>query len=232
MSLNIGNRWLYQSTSPMGASRQELRVADWDRSVGLNALIEMDNLKTGVVTTDLVTCLEGGGIEDFPLFFVSMEMGDYLPDVFNTFYESGIYSPAYAEFVAQGWQLGWQAEYLTEDAICLMNPLKTGDLCINRSSPIQLVFETRGEYEPVTVPAGSFPNALKVQFSFTLATTLSFPTLATSAPLTVITTQWYQPFVGLLRSQVESASLALMPDQDSAVSLDSVVELVDYTLVP
>ena len=152
--------------------------------------------------------------------------------VFNTFYQSGIYAPAYSELVANNWLFNWGAEYLTEEAMCFTNVVENVGLCINRTSPIDLTFETQGEYESVTVPAGTFPQALKVSFSFRMATTLVYPTLATSAPLTVTTTQWYAPFIGLVRSQIDSAGVEILPGQESAAPVDSVVELIEYTVTP
>jgi hypothetical protein len=232
MSLNVGNQWKYHSSSQLGSSDMNLRVMEWNEQYGINAVIEMEEVGTGAISSDWVTCLEGGAIEDFPLVFVSMQLGDYKDGVLDTYYDSGIYAPSYSEFATSNWLLGWQAEYLTEEAMCLTKVLGDVSACISRSAPIHLSFETEGVYESVTVPAGTFPQAMKVSFSFSMATTLTFPTLATSAPLTVRTTQWYAPFIGLVRSRVDSAYVELMPGQQSAAPIDSVVELVEYTTAP
>jgi hypothetical protein len=232
MSLNVGNQWKYHSSSQLGSSDMNLQVMEWNEQYGINAVIEMEEVGTGAISSDWVTCLEGGAIEDFPLVFVSMQLGDYKDGVLDTYYDSGIYAPSYSEFVMSNWLLDWEAEYLTEEAMCLTKVLGDISACISRSAPIHLSFETEGVYESVTVPAGTFPQALKVSFSFSIATTLTFPTLATSAPLTVRTTQWYAPFIGLIRSQVDSAYVELMPGQQSVAPIDSVVELVEFTTTP
>lgn len=232
MSLDVGNWWNYQSTSSLSSSNYVLRVLEWDERVGLNARIEMTNMKTGIVDQDLVTCMEGGGIEDFPLFFVSAQLGEYVDGVLNTYYKSGIYSPSYQQFAEAGWLLNWEAEYWTEEPACFIKIVSDTTMCITRSSPITLTFETQGQYEPVTVPAGTFPQALKVTFTFRMATTLYFPGIGTSAPLTVRTTQWYAPFIGLVRSEVETAGVELMPGQESVAPIESVVELVEYNVAP
>jgi hypothetical protein len=232
MSLNVGNQWKYQSTSPAGSSQVSLRVTGWDEKYGLNAVLEMENQSTGKVTSDLVTCLEGGAIEDFPLVFISMLMGDYIDGVLNTYYESGIYSPTTLEYSANNGNLDWEATYLTEEGACFVGLVPNMDLCFHRSTPIDLAFETGGEYEPVTVPAGTYPQALKVTFTFTMATDLIFPNMATGAPLTVHGTQWYAPFVGLLRAEVDSASVALMTGQDTVVPVEGLIELVEFSQTP
>ncbi len=232
LSLRVGNEWLYQSTSPMGTSTQILRVTEWNQDFDLNAIIAMENLDSGITTSDWVTCREGGAIEDFPLFFISMQLGDYLDSVLNTYYQSGLYSPSYAVFAENDWLLNWKARYLTEEGAHFKGLTQSVGLGFGASSPIDLTFETAGEYEPVTVPAGTFPQALKIYFSFKLSTTISTPDLSAGAPLTVRTTQWYAPFIGLIRSQVDSATVELMPGQDSTAPLESVIELIGYTLVP
>ncbi len=232
MSLDIGNQWKYRSTSQLGSSEQILRVTEWNEEVGINAVIEMEDLETGTIDNDWVTCLEGGGIEDFPLFFVSMQLGGYMDGVLNTYYDSGIYAPAYSEFTGNNWRLDWEAEYVTEESVGFVGVVSNINMWINTNSPIDLTFETQGEYESVTVPAGTFSQALKVTFTFRMATTLVYPTLATSAPMTVTTTQWYAPFIGLVRSQVDSAGFEIMPGQESAAPVESVVELIEFTVAP
>lgn len=232
MSLDVGNWWQYDSTSPLGSSGAVVRVLEWNEEVGTNAVIEMTNMVSGEVDTDWVTCQEGGAIEDFPLFFVSLQMANYLDGVLNTYYDSGLYSPPYAEFEENGWALAWEANYLTEEGACFTKIVPDASLCFGRSSPILLTFETQGEYEPVSVPAGDFPQALKVTFSFRMATTLTFPDISAGAPMTVTTTQWYAPFVGLVRSEVQTASFEIYTGQPSAVEVESVVELTAYNIAP
>ncbi|MEW6093914.1 MAG: hypothetical protein AB1531_08125 [Chloroflexota bacterium] len=232
MSLDIGNQWRYLAASPLGSSEQVLRVVEWDERYGINAIIEMEDLETGTIDRDWVTCLEGGGIEDFPLFFISLQLGGYLDGVLNTYYDSGIYAPPYLEFAENNWLLDWDAVYVTEEGACFRGVVENINICIGVNTVIDLVFETRGEYEPVTVPAGTFPHALKVAFSYSMVTTLVYPTLTTSGRLTVHTTQWYEPYIGLVRSQVDSAGISLTPGQESAAPVESVVELIEYTVAP
>jgi hypothetical protein len=232
MSLDVENWWRYHATSSLGESNYKMRVLGWDETVGLNASIEMTNLGTSVVDHDLVTCLEGGGIEDFPLFFVSMQLGDYLDGVLNTYYQSGIYAPPYQELFTSSWLLGWEAEYWTEEPACFTKVMNDGSLCIGRSSPIELKFYTEGQNESVTVPAGTFPNAIKVKFTLRMATTIVLPGMNTSAPLTVETTQWYEPFLGLVRSEISTSYVELLPGQNSTAPIFSVIELVEYAVQP
>jgi len=232
MSLNVGNTWHYRSTSPLGSSEQVLRVVEWNEEVGINAVIEMEDLDTGTINQDWVTCLEDGGIEDFPLFFISLQLGDYLDGVLNTYYESGIYAPGYEQFTSQAWMLEWGAVYITEQSPCFRKVVSDITLCINLDSPIKLTFSTQGLHEDVRVAAGDFPQALVVSFTFRMVTGLIYPGIATSAPLTVTTTQWYAPYLGLVRSQVETASFEVISGAPSSMEVESVVELVEFTPAP
>jgi hypothetical protein len=85
-----------------------------------------------------------------------------------------------------------------------------------------------GSREPVTVPAGNFPQAIKVLHNFSLPATITLPTGGVGGSLTLYTTQWYEPYVGLLRAQVDSASLSIT-GQEMSISMQSTVELIDFT---
>ena len=116
------------------------------------------------------------------------------------------------------------SDYLTEDTAVIRNPAYDQSLIISSSSPIALSFQTDGTREPLTVPAGNFPEAIKVSHSFQLNATIG----NTAGDLTVRTTQWYAPFVGLLRAQVDSATLETN-GQSFEILLPSVVELTEFT---
>lgn len=232
MSLNVGNTWRYRATSSLGSSEQVLRVVEWNEEYGINAVIEMEDLDSGTIDTDWVTCMEDGAIEDFPLFFISLQLGDYMDGVLNTSYDSGIYAPGYDQFTSQAWMLEWGAVYTTEQSPCFRKVVGETSLCININSPIELTFSTQGLHEDVSVAAGDFPQALVVTFSFRMATGLTYPGIATSAPMTVTTTQWYAPYLGLVRSQVETASFEVISGAPSSMAVESVVELVEFTPAP
>ncbi len=229
MALNVGNQWVYQVTSEGRTSTHRLMVVEEDTRNGINMVIEMVNEATGATSRDMVTCKDGA-IEDFPIFFLSIMLANYLDGVFNTYYEEGIYSPAYSEFTAGNWMLDWQAQYQTEDALGLHSPDGSTDLSILRDSDFDLLFHTTGAYESVTVPAGTFDQALVVTHEFVIPVTTNLPGgIAVSGTLTVRMTQWYDLFHGLVRARIDNAGVSFVVGQENTVAVDSVIELVEFT---
>jgi hypothetical protein len=232
MSLELGNRWVYLVTSEGETSRHTLTVVALDESNGINMVIEMVDENSGKTSRDMVTCLNGG-IEDFPIFFLSIMLTNYLDGVFNTYFEGGIYSPAYPEFAANNMVLDWDAQYLTEEDIRFYSPQGGSDLNVFRDSQFDLYFHTDNTYEAVTVPAGTFPQALVVTHEFVIPATTKLPGGgAVAGILTVRMTQWYEPFQGLVRAQVDSAGISFLPGQENVVLVDSIVELLEFTPGP
>lgn len=225
--LGIGNQWSYRTTTESGEFSYTLKSLERRDSGNIVVLVEFTDQKNNNVIQEPVICRDGA-IENFPLFVMDMLFADYLSSLFNTYHDVGDYAPAYASFVEKNWFMEWQAKYLTEDSAFIKNPMGGSDLSLLQSSPIDLTFQTEGSREPVTVPAGDFPQALKVLHSFTLSVTITLPTGGSGGYLTVNTTQWYEPYTGLLLAQVDSASITT-GGLEFSVPMKSVVELVEFT---
>jgi hypothetical protein len=157
---------------------------------------------------------------------MNMFFSDYLTKFFKTYHDQGDYSPAYASFAEKNWIMDWQPEYETEDAAFIKNQMGGPDLNVLQASPINLSFQMDGSREPVTVPAGNFPQAIKVSNSFSLPTSITLPTGGAGAKLSVNTTQWYEPYVGLVRAQVDSVSLEVGTQIN--VPMKSIIELIEF----
>ena len=220
--LVIGNHWTYRVTTDNGEKIYNLKAVERRDSGNILMLVEFGDEEKSV--QERVVCLNGV-IEDFPLFVMDMLFADKLNNFMNTYHDNGIYAPAHASFAETGWILDWQAYYLTEEGAQIKNPMGPPDLFLLPSSPIDLTFQMDGSREAVTVPAGEFPQALKVLHNFTLSATLG---TGSGGHLTLDTTQWYEPYVGLLRAQVDSASYTT-GGQKLSVPLKSVLELVEFT---
>jgi len=154
---------------------------------------------------------------------MDMLFADLLNKFINTYHDTGIYAPAHVSFAETGWVLDWKAYYLTEEDAQIKNPMGPPDLFLLTSSPIDLTFQMDGSREAVTVPAGEFPQALKVLHNFTVSATVG----SGGGHLTLETTQWYEPYVGLVRAQLDSASLR-MGMQEFSVPMESTLELVEF----
>ena len=224
--LAIGNQWTYQVTSEDRESQYTLKSLERADGRNIVTIVELTAHNNGNSVREPVVCMDAA-IEDFPLFMMDMLFANYLNDFFNTYHERGIYAPAHEVFVENGWTMNWDAEYLTEDTAYIKNPLGASDLVILESSPMDLYFEMDGTREAVTVPAGEFLQTLKVKHVFNLTVTLTLPTGGTGGLLTIYTTQWYEPYVGLVRAQLDSASLR-MGMQEFSVPMESTLELVEF----
>lgn len=220
--LAVGNHWTYRVTTDNGEKLYNLRAVERQDSGNILMLVEFGDQDKSV--RERVVCLNGV-IEDFPLFVIDMLFADLLNKFINTYHDTGIYAPAHASFAETGWLLDWKANYLTEEDAQIKNPLGPPDLFLLTSSPIDLIFQMDGSREAVTVPAGEFRQALKVLHSFTLSATLGS---GAGGHLTVETTQWYEPYVGLIRVQIDSASYTT-GGQKLSIPLKSILELVEFT---
>ena len=220
--LRVGNQWTYRATTESGESLYTLKALERQDGANIIVLVEFSDQKNSASVQEQVVCLDGA-IENFPLFVMDMLFGDLMGKHVNTYHESGVYAPAHSTFAEKDWVLDWQAEYLTEENLKIENPTQGPDLFMLPNTPIVLSFQTDATYEAVSTPAGEFPGALKVSQSFTLPTTIG----ANGATLTLDTTQWYQPYVGLVRAQVDSASLDVF-GQPVSVPLESSLELVEF----
>lgn len=226
--LGIGNEWEYSATTTGGKTPYVLKALERrDTTRVIITVVELSNLKSGEVVQENVVCRDGV-IENFPLYVADMLFGEYLKKFFNTYHAKGDYAPAYASFMETNWILAWQTNYLTEDAAFIKNPNGDTNLTVLQSSTIDMYFDTDGKRESITVPAGTFPQALKVRHSFLMTVTLLSPSGAFGGTLKMDTTQWYEPYVGLLRSEVNSAEVNFNMQKIRA-PFPSVLELTKFT---
>ncbi|MBL8102422.1 MAG: hypothetical protein JNM02_07845 [Anaerolineales bacterium] len=226
LPLITGNEWTYRATSRSGESLYKLRTLDRNDGRNIVIMVEFADPKHEVTVIEPVVCMDGA-VENFPLFVVSMHFADYLEKDFNTYHDTGIYAPSYQTFVGNDWVMDWDLDYLTESSTQLKNPVDGQTLFVMQSSFIKLSFEMDGTREAVTVPAGSYPQALKVQYTFSFPVTLLLLNESVGGTLTVNTIQWYEPYVGLVRAQIDSASV-LLYGKEIDISMVSMIELVEF----
>jgi hypothetical protein len=220
--LRVGNQWTYRSTTERGESLYTLKAVERQDGANIVILVEFSDQDNNTSVQEQVVCLDGA-IEGFPLFVMDMLFGDLVGKHVNTYHQGGVYAPAYSTFAEKDWVLDWQAKYLTEEGVRIENPGEGLPLLIGQNSPILLSFQMDGTSEAVSTPAGEFPGPLKVSQSFLLPTTIG----ANGATLTLDTTQWYEPYVGLVRAQVDSATLDVF-GLPVTVPMQSSLELVEF----
>jgi hypothetical protein len=158
---------------------------------------------------------------------MNMLFSTYLDKYIFVTHLSGDYAPNYQSLIQDNWVLNWQAGYLTENSAYIRNPLGQADLYIPYNTQIDLSFILNGLQELVTVPAGNFTQTLKITQDVSLPVTFTAPGSGsgTGDNLKISMTQWYEPYIGLVRADITSASL------NGALNLpiESTLELVAFT---
>ncbi|MCA1900213.1 MAG: hypothetical protein LDL50_05845 [Chloroflexi bacterium] len=226
LPLTPGSVWTYRVTTESGETFYTLKVLDRNDGANIVVRVEFTNQKTGAATIEPVVCLEGA-IEDFPLFALDMHFSNYLARSFNTYHDSGLYAPDYQTLAGKDWSVAWDAKYLTEDYANIKNLMGGSDIVVAQSSFIDLAFEMNGTREAVSAPAGEYSQALKVVQRVSFPVTLTLPTGGTGGILTLHTSQWYEPYVGLVRAQTERAALKLN-QQEIVIPVLNLIELTEF----
>ncbi len=206
LPLGTGDQWTYRVTTMRGESRFRLTSLGIQKGANIVALVEYSDPKNNLTIRDSVICQEGA-IVNYPLFVLNMLFSDYLDKYIDTYHESVDYAPNYQSLIQNNWAMNWQAGYLTENEVYLRDPSGGIDLFIPFNTHIELSFYLNSSWESVTAPVGNFPQALKITQDFYLPVTFTTPGSGAGigGSLKIITTQWYEPYIGLVRAQITSA---------------------------
>ncbi len=224
--LGAGNQWTYRVTTTKGESLFRLASLEIQNAANIIALVEYSDQKNNLTINNSVIC-QDGAIVNYPLFVLNMLFVDYLDKYIDTYHESVDYAPNYRSLIQDNWVLNWQPSYLTENEVYLRDPSGAADLYIASNTHIELSFNLNGMRESVTTPAGDFPQALKITQGFLLPVTFTAAGggAGSGDSLKIITTQWVEPYIGLVRAQITSASL----HDTINLPIDSTLELVSFT---
>lgn len=228
--LREGTQWVYQVTNDEGTSQVGLTVSSVSDS---RATVDALHLGSGVITQSTVEC-EAGAIKNFPLMTLGLIFGEYVEGQINVQYVSGLVAPAHAAFLTNDWALTWEGEYLAAGTLHVQDEGEEVTITLDQS-PLRMKWQTAGAgeaaFEGVTVAAGMYPHALKVsrdaEMDVTVQMVSADGTFSGEAKIMVRTTHWFEPFVGLLKAQVESASVQYR-GLTFPVVLTSTVELLQY----
>jgi hypothetical protein len=223
--LMTGNQWTYRVTSSSGGSLYNFTAPGRQDGGNIVTLVEYTDQRNNLVILEPVVCQQGV-IENYPLFVLNMLFSDQLNKYLDTYHETGVYAPGSETLSQNNWVMDWQADYLTEDNATIANPGGGPSLLLLSSSPLKLSFSMDGTREAVTVPAGDFPQAVKIILDYSMLVSITMPGSNTGTPdrLTLKTSQWFEPYIGLVRARIDSASLS----GGYSVPMDSTIELVEF----
>lgn len=226
-----GYQWVYatktdDTSTPEPSSQLGLTV---DKVEGSVATINALDVATAVVSQTTVQC-QDGAILNYPALTQKMLLGNAMTSDFTLEYVSGVFAPAEAAFTDNNWQVQWEADYIANGTVAVNADGDAMDIIL-QDSPVHITWQTAGAgdaaFESITVPAGTFDRALKTSRKVTMDISFSMDGFSVTGKLTLDTTQWYEPHVGLLRSQIDSAEIKYM-GMSFPIVVNGIVELVEF----
>jgi len=221
-----GNQWIYQVEREEGLDKKlGLSVATVEAS---QATLSMLDMSTGIIVQTIVEC-EDGAITNLPALSLGMLFSDDLQGNLTITHVSGVYMPAETDFLANNWNLAWDGEYIANGSFMVDYEGETSTITLE-DSPLRMEWWVEGQ-EPVTVQAGTFDQAYKIRNRIELDAKVDLDGLMVQATLIVENEQWYQAGLGLLKSEVDSASIGyrvfIFP-----IYMKGEVELVEFRYDP
>lgn len=203
-----GSSYEYQVTTSTGLALFTLNIGEREDIGNINIKVHLIDHKHAWDIKELVICDEGE-IPNFPLYIMSMLLVDQFKTILNTYHyhETAPYVPAYPILAENDWIYTWEPGYVLEEGAYLVNPMGGADLALLAMSPVDLVFSTQGTFVSIDEPAGVYPNALQVEVEYHMHATIMEGSAGSGASLVIRSTQWYVPFLGLVRAQVDAAEL-------------------------
>lgn len=224
----FGAHWLYQVDRQDGseATRFGLTVTKVANS---QATIESLDIKTGIMTEIIADC-DNGAIRNYPVLSQNMLIGNAVASDFHMEYVSGLFAPAVETFNENDWLHSWTADYLINGTITIQAQGETVTVNLE-NTPLHMAWETAGPgetaFETVNIPAGTFEKALKVRYETSMDVSITLAGIPLHGQLTLHMTEWFEPFTGLLKMQIDSGEVNAL-GINIPVTLKGTIELVEY----
>ena len=227
--LELDNQWVYRVLTEDGPQQVGLTVSEVGESQAtLNALY----VEAGITTDTTVEC-DQGAILNFPVMMLGLLFGNVIGSL-ELEHASGVFIPRYQEFTDHNWDLTWEGDYVASG---VLQADIDGEIVTARleNSPVHMNWQTAGAgdavFEAVEVPAGAFPQAIKVTRETTLDATLEFKesgvTQTVAGTLVPNNSLWFEPNVGLVKQQVDEASVKFFGISYPVV-VDATIELLEF----
>jgi len=226
-----GYQWIYEVTAEGESSQISLTVSEVNgNEATLNALY----LDSGVTTELTVEC-QDGAILNFPVMLLGFLFGDVDGELVVE-HVDGVYAPSYDTLDSHNWDYTWTGEYLASGVIdaVIDGDQITGTLA---ESPVDMEWNTLGEgeaiFEAITVKAGEFPRAIKLEreltFDFDAEMEESGYTVSVEAVLILQNNLWFEPNMGQLKQEIERASIKVY-GVNFPLEMTGTIELVEFRM--
>lgn len=228
-----GYQWVYEiswedETTQIGVSVSEVTQDE----ATVNALY----MGTGATTEATITC-QDGAIVSFPTILLGFLFGDAEGSI-DIQHQDGVFMPAYNTLEDHNWDYQWVSEYTASGVI---QAEIDGDQVTGRldDSPLSISWNTLEKeedafaFDPITVQAGDYPEAIKLrhetQLDFSAELEEGGVTTSLSAAIITKSSSWFQPNLGLLKQEIEQAS-AKVYGISFPISMDTTIELVEFRI--
>jgi hypothetical protein len=219
-----GYKWTYASTGTARPSRVEISVI----SVGSSkANLQIMDVDQETATQAAAGCVQGA-IIDFPPVFFRMLLADIMNGFVNTETLYGVYVPSTDTLVKNGWVYLWNRVELAQEGVRITLPGSVGEIFTSVNREVLFVAKISSAPEQVTVPTGTYPQAIRVSQVVKLPVTQLTASGSEDGELMVEFSQWYEPYVGLLKMQVENAGLSFDSGASTPVAVKAAIALIRF----
>ena len=209
--LALDNEWIYQIQIEGEDGQPEiaelgLKVSEVNESSAVLAALDYD---TGIITQSTAEC-EQGSILNFPMTEMNLVFGEVAGDM-QLQYNSGVFMPSYTDFEAENWTNTWETDFTASVVINGIYDNETITVALSES-PVNMSWQVIEIDGTIQVPAGNFDDVVlikrKLTFEVTsLKATIEGQVIDISTTLVLNSNMWYLPYVGLLKQELDSATI-------------------------
>ncbi len=211
--LALGNEWIYQLQIDGEGGQPEiselgLTVSEVNESSAVLAALDYD---TGIVTQSTAEC-EDGSILNFPMTEMNLVFGEVAGDM-QLQYNSGVFMLSHTDFEVENWTNTWETDFTASVVINGKYDDETVTIDLSES-PVKMSWQVIEKDETIQVSAGIFDNVVlikrKLTFEVTsLKATIEGQLIDISTTFVLNSNMWYLPYVGLLKQELDSATINL-----------------------
>ncbi len=230
--LALDNQWIYRiSIDQVSVDDKPDLALTVSENSGASAQIATLDYSSGIVTQSAVMC-QDGEIISFPVTELNMILG-MLSGELNLEFARGRFMPSEKEFEDNNWSMEWETEYIANGNLQGTYEGETLTALLSQS-PVKMTWMIVGTGETVQVAAGAFENLVKINrvIAFdvsSLQANIDGSEVNTATTLTINTNLWYAPHIGMVKQEIESATVKFFGINFPIEAAGS-VELIEYTL--
>jgi hypothetical protein len=222
-----GYRWVYTLSGSTNPVTKEINVVAVTQNANIVAHLRVLDHTNGNVFEDDAIC-DDGAIRNFPLIFIGLLLSDYFHEDMNIYHISGVYTPASAMLVENNWSYSWDLVEMLENQITVSQSVIPNSMYLTKNRNITVHSQMLADREFINVPVGTFPQSIKILQEVKLPVSMWTDSSSLSGEFFLQTTQWYEPYVGLLKAQVDSASISLLEGQNLPIPLNTMIILNEF----